>query len=127
MSVVVGAPTTDSAGVDVGSAYLFDLQTSGGPEMPELQAGDANHDHSIDQIDLVQVQISAKYHTGQPATRGEGDWNGAPGGTPAEPPAGDGLFDQRDIVAGLTGGSYLTGPYAASGFRNNLIRTFHHV
>ena len=43
-----------------------------------LQAGDANMDYKFDQLDLVQVQIAAKYLTGQAATWGEGDWNGSP-------------------------------------------------
>ena len=30
-----------------------------------------------------------------------------------EPPAGNGLFDQLDVVAALSGGVYLKGPYAA--------------
>ena len=43
-----------------------------------LQPGDSNMDYKFDQLDLVQVQIAAKYLTGQVATWGEGDWNGAP-------------------------------------------------
>ena len=62
----------------------------------ELLPGDANHDFSFDQLDIVQVQQADKYLTGQPATWGEGDWNGGPGGYPGEPPAGNGLFDQKD-------------------------------
>jgi hypothetical protein len=31
------------------------------------------------------------------------------------PPQGDGLFDQRDIIAALAPNHYLTGPYAAIG------------
>lgn len=78
-----------------------------------LQAGDANQDKQFDQTDLVQVQQSAKYLTGLPATWGEGDWNGAPGGEPGNPPRGDGVFDQADIIAALGTGLYLTGPYEA--------------
>ena len=78
-----------------------------------LQAGDADQDLDFDQLDLVQVQIAAKYLTGQAATWGEGDWNGAPGGEPGSPPAGNGLFEQLDIVAALASGVYLTGPYGA--------------
>ncbi len=84
---------------------------AGGP--PKLQAGDADMDLDFDQLDLVQVQIAAKYLTGQPATWGEGDWNGAPGGSVGDPPPGNGMFDQLDIIAALSGGKYLTGPYAA--------------
>ena len=78
-----------------------------------LRAGDADQDLDFDQLDLVQVQIAAKYLTGQAATWGEGDWDGAPGACPVDPPAGDGLFDQRDVITALGAGAYLTGPYAA--------------
>jgi hypothetical protein len=80
---------------------------------PDLLAGDADQDLDFDQRDLVQVQIGGKYLTGQSATWGEGDWNGAPGGQPGDPPAGDGLFNQADIVAAQQAAAYLTGPYAA--------------
>ena len=76
----------------------------------------------FDQLDLVQVQIAAKYLTGQVATWGQGDWDGAPGGEQGSPPTGNGLFDQLDIIAALSGGKYLTGPYAAinkDGVRND--------
>ncbi len=59
------------------------------------------------------MHIASKYLTGEPATWGEGDWDGAPGGSPGNPPAGDGLFNQFDIIAALGAGTYLTGPYAA--------------
>jgi hypothetical protein len=85
----------------------------GGPGVKPLQAGDANMDYEFNQLDLVQVQIAAKYLSGAAATWGEGDWNGAPGGTAGSPPQGDGFFDQLDIIAALAGGKYLTGPYAA--------------
>jgi hypothetical protein len=78
-----------------------------------LQPGDADQDLDFDQLDLVRVQVAAKYLTGQPATWGEGDWDGAPGGEQGAPPAGDGQFDQLDIIAALSGGYYLAGPYAA--------------
>ena len=78
-----------------------------------LQAGDADQDLDFDQLDLVQVQIAAKYLTGQAATWGEGDWDGAPGGEQGSPPPGSGKFDQLDIIAALNAGTYLTGPYAA--------------
>ena len=79
----------------------------------ELQAGDADQDFDFDQLDLVKVQIASKYLTGQPATWGEGDWDGAPGGQSGSPPVGNGFFDQLDIIAALGPGLYLTGPYAA--------------
>ena len=55
--------------------------------------------------------------TNQAATWGEGDWDGAPDPTSsfANPPAGDGLFNQRDVIASLGAGTYLSGPYAAIG------------
>ena len=77
-----------------------------------LQAGDADQDLDFDQLDLVKVQIAAKYLTGQTATWGEGDWDGAPGGSQGNPPAGDGQFDQLDIISALGPALYLTGPYA---------------
>jgi hypothetical protein len=80
---------------------------------PPLLAGDADRDLDFDQLDLVKVQVAAKYLTGQTATWGEGDWNGAPGGNAQSPPAGDGQFNQVDIIAALTAGNYLSGPYAA--------------
>ena len=82
--------------------------------MPLLRAGDANQDRSFDQLDIIQVQISAKYLTGQAATWGEGDWDGAPGGIVGNPPPGDGVFDQLDIISALNAATYLTGPYAAN-------------
>ena len=78
-----------------------------------LQAGDADQDLDFDQIDLVKVQIAAKYLSGQAATWGEGDWDAAPGGQQGSPPPGNGLFDQLDIIAALANSLYLTGPYAA--------------
>ncbi len=51
--------------------------------------------------------------SGQPATWGEGDWDGGPGGTPGSPPPGDGVFSQLDIIAALGSAKYLTGPYGA--------------
>ena len=78
-----------------------------------LVAGDADQDLDFDQFDLVQVLTAGKYLTGQPATWGEGDWDGAPGGSPGDPPAGDGIFDQRDIVAALQTNTYLTEPFPA--------------
>lgn len=80
------------------------------PEMGlTLMAGDADQDLKFDQSDLVKVLKAGKYLTGEPARWGEGDWSGAPG----DPPAGDGLFNQRDIVAALQSDAYLTVPYLA--------------
>jgi hypothetical protein len=83
------------------------------PQPKPLQAGDADQDLDFDQLDLVRVQVAAKYLTGKAATWGEGDWNGAPGGQQGSPPSGNGLFDQRDIIGALSAGKYLTGKYAA--------------
>ena len=89
------------------------LSEAVGPQTPALQPGDADQDLDFDQLDLVRVQIAAKYLTGQAATWGDGDWNGGPGGKQGEPPAGNSRFDQLDIIAALNAGKYLTGPYAA--------------
>jgi hypothetical protein len=83
------------------------------PDAALLVAGDADQDLDFDQVDLVRVQVAGKYLTGEVATWGEGDWNGAPGGTPGHPPQGDGLFNQLDIIAAQHGGAYLAGSYAA--------------
>ena len=80
---------------------------------PQLQAGDADQDLDFDQLDLVKVSVPFLYRSGLPATWGDGDWNGAPGGRVGAPPAGDGFFDQRDVIAALRTANYLTGPYAA--------------
>ena len=97
-----------------GDANFFRMRVTAVPELaPFLQAGDADQDLDFDQLDLVQVQVAAKYLSGEPATWGEGDWDGAPGGEQGSPPAGDGRFDQLDIVSALAGGVYLAGPYAA--------------
>jgi hypothetical protein len=79
----------------------------------QLQAGDADQDLDFDQLDLVRVQIAAKYLTGQAATWGQGDWDGAPGGSKGNPPAGNNRFDQLDIIAALANNLYLKGKYAA--------------
>jgi hypothetical protein len=92
-------------------AVNYALGNVGGPA--KLQAGDADMDLDFDQLDLVRVQVAAKYLTGQAATWGQGDWNGAPGGSPGSPPPGNGFFDQLDIIAALGPGHYLTGKYAA--------------
>ena len=87
---------------------LSDTQTG-----PMLLPGDANQDLDFDQLDLVRVQVTAKYLTGRPTTWGEGDWDGAPGGSQGHPPADDGHFNQFDIIAAQQGATYLTGPYAS--------------
>jgi hypothetical protein len=80
---------------------------------PSLLPGDADQDADFDQLDLVQVQVAGKYLTGQAATWGQGDWNGAPGGSKGNPPPGNGRFDQSDIIAALASNRYLTGAQAA--------------
>jgi hypothetical protein len=97
------------------SEEIFDLFHAGPGLGDQLWAGDADQDFKFDQLDIVKVQIAGKYLTGQSATWGEGDWDGAPGGSPGNPPAGNGLFDQVDIIAALTPAHYLTGPYRAIG------------
>lgn len=82
---------------------------------PSLLPGDANLDHSFDQLDIVQVLQAGKYLTRQPATWGDGDWDGGPSAYPAAPPAGDGFFDQLDIRVALHTGAYLSGPYGTVG------------
>lgn len=47
--------------------------------------------------------VAGKYLAGEPATWGEGDWDGWKGPNQR----GDGLFNQRDIVAALQRGWYL--------------------
>ena len=99
----------ETYGANPGAAdFEFIAGASGG-----LEAGDADMDFDFDQLDLVQVQIASKYLSGEMATWGEGDWDGAPGGEPGSPPVGDGLFNQIDIIAALNAGKYLTGPYNA--------------
>ena len=108
------------------SAFMIELAFENGSEAPflfttdisvmqptPLQAGDADQDLDFDQLDLVQVQVAAKYLSGQAATWGEGDWDAAPGGSLGNPPVGDGLFNQFDIIAANLAGVYLQGPYAA--------------
>jgi hypothetical protein len=68
-----------------------------------LQAGDADMDLDFDQLDLVQVQIAVKYLTGEPATWGEGDWDGAPGGEPMSPPALKKIVRPRSIASRRSG------------------------
>jgi hypothetical protein len=82
---------------------------------PALEAGDANQNLEFNFDDIFQVLARGKYETGQPATWGEGDWDGAPGGSPGNPPTGSGQFDFDDIFASLVTGNYETGPYAAGG------------
>ena len=91
--------------------------------MQELYPGDANRDFTFGQLDIVRVLQAGKYLTGQRATWGEGDWNGAPGGYPGNPPRGNGLFDQLDIIAALPPSSRLAGPYAAVGTPANAVGT----
>ena len=103
-----GERTVSSQMIDLANSELIVIE-----EPTMLLAGDSDQDFDFDQFDLVQVQIAAKYLTGAPATWGDGDWNGAPGGQQGDPPQGDGLFNQLDIVSALGAGIYLTGPYAA--------------
>ena len=98
-------PTTQQRGVGLNEIQVFS-------DVPVLQAGDADMDLDVDQLDFVQALQAGKYLTGEPATWGEGDWDAAPGGEPGNPPTGDGLFNQHDIISTLNSNIYLTGPYA---------------
>jgi hypothetical protein len=98
-----------------GDIVLFEVYPVAGDAPTALQPGDSNMDLEFNQLDLVQVQIAAKYLTGQPATWGEGDWNGGPGGSVGNPPVGDNQFNQLDIIAALNAGFYLQGAYGAQG------------
>ena len=109
----LAVPNSNTGNSGTNGTILFNT-TEVTPEPIELSAGDADQDLDFDQLDLVQVQIAGKYLTNQPATWGEGDWNGAPGGTPGTPPPGDDQFNQLDIVAALAADTYLTGPYSAT-------------
>ena len=117
ISLFTNTPNVDDpsrtalTGAQIGT-FTFQLQSV---QLGEaiLQAGDADMDFDFDQFDLVQVQIAGKYLSEQAATWGEGDWDGAPGGSPDDPPLGDGEFNQLDIVAALDAGTYLKGSYAA--------------
>jgi hypothetical protein len=95
------------------SGCMSPLYSTFAPAVPQLQAGDADQDLDFDQFDLIQVQLAGKYETGLPATWGEGDWNGAPGGAPGSPPAGNGRFDRFDIIAAQATGLFMAGHYAA--------------
>ena len=111
---VVGLRERLTSGTIFGGVSLDPLVLAAPIPMTEqlLQAGDADQDLDFDQLDLVQVQVAANYLSGEAATWGEGDWDGAPGGSPGDPPLGDGLFNQLDIVAAQQAGLYLTGSYA---------------
>jgi hypothetical protein len=115
----LGQQLTIQLGVGRGAAgtqsQFDDVSLSYEPASSALQAGDADMDCDFDQLDLVQVQVAAKYLTAEVATWGEGDWNGAPGGSAEDkiPPPGDGQFNQLDIIAALSGGNYLQGSYCA--------------
>jgi hypothetical protein len=98
---------------DLDVASLVDIGWELRPAVDTIVPGDANVDGSFDHLDLIQVLQAGKYLSGEPATWGEGDWDGGPGGYPGEPPEGDGVFDQEDIVVALQAGAYLSGPYAA--------------
>ena len=112
MSLILGGDrTADQYPDNNGHISAITLEADSGATA--LQPGDADQDLDFDQLDLVKVQIAAKYLSGQPATWGEGDWSGGPGGEPGNPPAGDGAFDQLDIIAALNADVYLKGPYAA--------------
>ena len=78
----------------------------------EFAKTSVNQNYEFDFNDIFQVLARALYETGLPATWGDGDWNGGPGGAPGTPPPGNGLFDFNDIFAALATGLYGAGPYA---------------
>ena len=84
---------------------------------PIIPPGDSNLDGQFDANDIILALGHGKYETGEFATWGEGDWNGAPnpnftisGGTP---PPGDGFFTSADIILALATRHYEQGTYAA--------------
>ena len=98
------------------SAFPVAAQESRGKELVAvLQAGDSTQNLEFDSHDFVITLQHAKYLTGPTATWEQGDWNGAPGGSPGSPPPGDEVFNQTDLIASIMNGLYLTGPYAAGG------------
>ena len=109
LGAVDGVPMGDTGCVAVTEPDQYELFSFGGPGhidhacaecvfghmyalsqtltvAPLLRAGDADQDLDFDQRDLVQVLTAGKYLTAEPATWGEGDWNGGPGGYPGGPP-----------------------------------------
>ena len=110
LNILLGGP--DPVAPD-NNPLLQALTLEIGSSVGVLQPGDADMDYDFDQLDLVKVQIGGKYLTAQAATWGDGDWEGGPGGSPGNPPPGNGRFDQIDIIAALNAGKYLTGKYAA--------------
>ena len=115
--VVEDIPLVGSLSIDLrasGIVMASDRIQVPGVVQVSLQPGDANQDLSFDQRDIVRVLTSNKYLSGTAATWGEGDWNGAPGGSPGSPPSGDDQFNQVDIISALLAGNYLTGPYSAT-------------
>ena len=94
--------------------------------MPPLQPGDADQDLEFDQHDLIKVLQAAKYLTGQAATWGEGDFDGAPGGRPDSPPAGNGPVRSTGHRRRTGANVYVTGTYAALADRAWSAMTRHH-
>lgn len=112
-------PPLDLGGYQGCDPYTVTSDPPGGfgQPIPEgaLGPGDADQDMDFDPLDLILTLQSAKYLTGEPALWSEGDWDGAPGGEPGNPPVGNGQFDQLDIIAALTAEIYETGPYGPGG------------
>ena len=92
---------------DIVTALLTGRYLPEGPPSPSPLPGDADRDLDFDQLDLVRVQVAAKYLTGKPATWGEGDWVNSITPWDMNPSVGDGLFNQFDIIASLRTGWYL--------------------
>ena len=102
--------TSEGVAVFDGAVRYALGDTDGGPA---LQPGDADQDLDFDQLDIVKVQIAAKYLTGQARHLGRrrlGWWRRAA--------ARAARRRQRQvrptgIVVATSAGKYLAGPYAA--------------
>lgn len=108
LAMLAGTPMAMAQVTSHGSFPRTDVlsnQDGGSPaeQSPPYKPGDADRDFDFDQHDLVQVIRARKYQTGLPASWSEGDWNVDAAGFPA----GDGVFDQHDLMTSLTLGSYL--------------------
>lgn len=66
---------------------------------------------------LFQLTEGGGFRDGSPYSWSGGDFNGAPGGTNLNPPPGDGLFNEDDIMASLIHGLFGTGFYLPSASR----------
>jgi hypothetical protein len=70
-------------------------------DLKKTWIGDADLNGEFNSGDFVTVFVPGKFETGQPATWGQGDWNG------------DSVFNSSDFVAAFQDGGYELGPRAA--------------